>query len=140
MSSALCASSMYSRLCMKMSSFLFVRAWSMSHILYSSCGIPLLVWKPDNISGLTDNNVELMITRKIKLIKLSHIITQLKIKLNSTPNWPLIPSNLVLNFDYSLPACFLKIVYCHVCDVPSLARNPNLLFLADTTIQYKYMK
>ena len=39
MSSALCASSMYSRLCMKMSSFLFVRLWTMPRILYSSCGI-----------------------------------------------------------------------------------------------------
>ena len=39
MSSAVCASSMYSRLCMKMSSFLFVRLWTMPRISYSSCGI-----------------------------------------------------------------------------------------------------
>ena len=34
MSSAVCASSMYSRLCMKMLSFLFVRTWAMLRILY----------------------------------------------------------------------------------------------------------
>ena len=41
MSSAVCASSMYSRLCMKMSSFLFVRACAMPYTLYLSCGILL---------------------------------------------------------------------------------------------------
>ena len=51
MSSAVCASSMNSRLCMKMSSFLFVRACAMPRILYLSCGIPFPVWTPDNISG-----------------------------------------------------------------------------------------
>ena len=40
------------RLCMKMSSFLFVRAWAMPCILYLSCGVPFPVWTPDNISGL----------------------------------------------------------------------------------------
>merc|ERR1719206_114627 len=40
MSSAVCASSMYSRLCMKMSSFLFVRACTVPRMLYLSCGIP----------------------------------------------------------------------------------------------------
>ena len=43
MSSAVCASSMYSCLCIKMLSFLFVHAWAMPHILYSSCGIPFPV-------------------------------------------------------------------------------------------------
>ena len=42
-----------SRLCMKMLSFLFVFAWAMPRILYSSCGIQFPVWTPDNISGLT---------------------------------------------------------------------------------------
>ena len=51
MSSALCASSMYSRL--KMSSFLFVRVWTMPLILYLSCGIPFPVKMPGIISGLT---------------------------------------------------------------------------------------
>ena len=41
-----------SRLCMKMSYFLFVRAWAMPRILYLSCGVPFPVWTPDNISGL----------------------------------------------------------------------------------------
>ena len=49
--SAVCASSMKvanvkfctSRLCMKMSSFLFVRAWAMPRILYLSCGVPFPV-------------------------------------------------------------------------------------------------
>ena len=41
--SAVCGLSMYSRLCMKMSSFLFVRPWAMPHILYLSCGIPFPV-------------------------------------------------------------------------------------------------
>ena len=40
------------RLCMKMPSFLFVRAWAMPRILYLSCGVPFPVWTPDNISGL----------------------------------------------------------------------------------------
>ena len=38
MSSTVCASSMYNRLCMKMSSFMFVRVWTMSCILHLSCG------------------------------------------------------------------------------------------------------
>ena len=41
-----------SRLCIKMSSFLFVRAWAMPRILYLSCGVPFPVWTPVNISGL----------------------------------------------------------------------------------------
>ena len=36
-----------------MSYFLFVHAWAMPHILYLSCGIPLLVWTSGIISGLT---------------------------------------------------------------------------------------
>ena len=32
-----------SRLCMKMSSFLFVRAWALPRILYLSCGVPFPV-------------------------------------------------------------------------------------------------
>ena len=52
MSSAVCASSMYSRLCTKMSSFLFVHAWAMPRILYLLCGIPFPVWTPGIISGL----------------------------------------------------------------------------------------
>ena len=32
-----------SRLCMKMSSFLFVRAWAMPRILYIACGVPFPV-------------------------------------------------------------------------------------------------
>ena len=43
MSSAACASSMYSRICMKMLSFLFVRSWAMPRMLYLSCGIPFPV-------------------------------------------------------------------------------------------------
>ena len=38
-----CASSLYSRLCMKMLSFLFVRVWTMLRTLYLSCGIPFPV-------------------------------------------------------------------------------------------------
>ena len=41
-----------SRLCMKMSSFLFLRTWAMPRVLYLSCGVPFPVWTPDNISGL----------------------------------------------------------------------------------------
>ena len=40
MSSAMCASSMYSCLSMKMSYFLIVHAWAMSRTFYLSCGIP----------------------------------------------------------------------------------------------------
>ena len=50
MSSAVCASSMYSRLCMKMLSFLFVCAWAMPRKLHLSCGGPFLVWMPGVIS------------------------------------------------------------------------------------------
>ena len=56
MSSALCASSMYSRLCMKMLSFLFVRAWAMLRTSYLSCGIPFPVQMPGIIFGLTSCN------------------------------------------------------------------------------------
>ena len=35
-----------SRLCMKMSSFLFVRTWAMPRILHLSCGVPFPVWTP----------------------------------------------------------------------------------------------
>ena len=52
MSSAVCASSMNSRLCMKMLSFLFVRAWVMPRTLYLPCGDPFPIWTPDNISSL----------------------------------------------------------------------------------------
>ena len=52
LSSAMCAVSMNSHLCMKMSSFLFVRAWAMPRILCLSCGVPFPVWTPGNISGL----------------------------------------------------------------------------------------
>ena len=41
-----------SRLCMKMSSFLFVHAWAKLRRSYLSCGVPFPVWTPDNISGL----------------------------------------------------------------------------------------
>ena len=41
-----------SRLCMKMSSFLFMLTWAMPRISYLSCGVPFPVWTPDNISGL----------------------------------------------------------------------------------------
>ena len=51
MSSAVCASSIYSPLCMKMSSFLFLRLWTMPRMLYSSCGIPYPVETPGIISG-----------------------------------------------------------------------------------------
>ena len=53
MSSAVCALSMYTRLCMKMLSFLFERAWAMPRKLHLSCGIPYPVWMPGIISGLT---------------------------------------------------------------------------------------
>ena len=43
MSSAVCASSMYSCICMKMSSFLFVHSCAMPRMLYLSCGIPFPV-------------------------------------------------------------------------------------------------
>ena len=43
MSSAVCASSMYSRLCMSMLFFLFLRARAMPRMLYLSCGIPFPV-------------------------------------------------------------------------------------------------
>ena len=43
MSSAVCASSMYSRLCMKMLFFLFLRTCVMPHMLCISCGIPFPV-------------------------------------------------------------------------------------------------
>ena len=52
-SSATCASPMYSRLCMKMLSFLFVHAWAMPWILHLSCGIQFPVKIPGIISGLT---------------------------------------------------------------------------------------
>merc|ERR1711954_242118 len=41
-----------SRLCMKMSSFLFECAWAMPRISYLSRRVPFPVWTPDNISGL----------------------------------------------------------------------------------------
>ena len=53
MSSSVCASSMFSCLCLKMLSSMFVRAWAMPRILYLSCGIPFLVWTPGIIFGLT---------------------------------------------------------------------------------------
>ena len=53
LSSALCALSMYSRLCMKMTSFLFLHIWTMPRIFYLSCGIPFPVQSPGIISGLT---------------------------------------------------------------------------------------
>ena len=39
-----------SRLCMKMSSNLFVRAWAMPRIFHLSCGVSFPVWTPENIS------------------------------------------------------------------------------------------
>ena len=52
MSSAMCASSMYSRLCMKMLILLFVRACAMPRMLYLSYGIiPFPVLTPVIISG-----------------------------------------------------------------------------------------
>ena len=41
-----------SRLCIKMSSFLFVSGCAMPRILYLSCEVPFPVWTPDDISGL----------------------------------------------------------------------------------------
>ena len=41
-----------SRLCIKMSSFLFVRGCAMPRLLYLSCEVPFPVWTPDDISGL----------------------------------------------------------------------------------------
>ena len=41
-----------SRLCIKMSSFLFVRGCAMPRILYLSCEVPFPVWTPEDISGL----------------------------------------------------------------------------------------
>ena len=52
MSSTVCALSICSRLCIKMSYFLFVRAWAMPRILYLSCGTPFLVQTPGIIYGL----------------------------------------------------------------------------------------
>ena len=43
MSSAVCASSIYSRPCMKMLSFLFLRSRALPRMLYLSCGIPFPV-------------------------------------------------------------------------------------------------
>ena len=40
---SVCASSMYSRLCMKMFSILFLRARALPRMLYLSCGIPFPV-------------------------------------------------------------------------------------------------
>ena len=51
MSSDMRALSMYSRLCMKMSSFLIVRACAMPRMSYLSCGIPFPVKTPVIISG-----------------------------------------------------------------------------------------
>ena len=53
MSSAVCALPMYSRLCVKMLSFLCVRAWAMPRILYLLFGIPFPAWTPGIIFGLT---------------------------------------------------------------------------------------
>ena len=50
-----------SRLCMKMSSFLFVRAWAMPRTLYVSCGIPFLVLTCDKISRFTSNLAQINI-------------------------------------------------------------------------------
>ena len=72
MSSALCASSMYSRLCMTMLSFLFARAWTMPHISFLSCGIPFPVQTPAIISGLTSVVVWLswgeVIKKKLRVV------------------------------------------------------------------------
>ena len=43
MSSAVCAFSIYSRLCMKIISFLSMRTWAMPRTSYLSCGIPFPV-------------------------------------------------------------------------------------------------
>ena len=58
------------RLCMKMLSFLFVRAWAMPRILYSSYGIPFPVWTPGIISGLTSVVVWLS---RLEVIQKCHI-------------------------------------------------------------------
>ena len=43
LSGAMCASSMQSHLCLKMLSFLLLRAWTMPRKIYLSCGIPFPV-------------------------------------------------------------------------------------------------
>ena len=60
-----------SRLCMKMSSFMYARACAMPRTLYSSCGILFPLWTPDNISGLTSFMVWLSrweVVKKIQVI------------------------------------------------------------------------
>ena len=58
-----------SRLCMKMSSFMYARACAMPRTLYSSCGIPFPLWTPDNISSLTSFMVWLSRWEVIKKIQ-----------------------------------------------------------------------
>ena len=56
MSSAVYALSMYSCLCIKMSSFLSVCTWEMPHTSYLSCGIPGLGgWMGEWVVGSTGN-------------------------------------------------------------------------------------
>ena len=57
MSSALCASSIYSCLDMKMLSFLSVHTWAIPRTSYLSYGIPFPVWTSRIISGLTSVGV-----------------------------------------------------------------------------------
>ena len=65
-----------SRLCMKMSSFLFLRTWAMPRILYPSCEIPFPVWTPDNISGFTSVAVWLSRSEVIKKIACRTIVAK----------------------------------------------------------------
>ena len=59
-----------SRLCMKMLSFLFVRAWAMPHMSYLSWGIPFPIWTPDYISLIGKTNfLGRDRDREIRLIK-----------------------------------------------------------------------
>ena len=78
-----------SRLCMKMSSFLFVRTWAMPRTLYLSCGILFPVWTPDNISGLTSVVVWLSRWEVIKTGKAEQGHTRVPSK-----SFPYIPSGL----------------------------------------------
>ena len=60
-----------SRLCMKMSSFMYASACAMPRTLYWSCGILFSLWTPDNISGLTSFMVWLSrweVVKKIQVI------------------------------------------------------------------------
>ena len=49
----ICVKLCTSRQCIKMSSFLFVRGCAMLRILYFSCEVPFLVWRPDDSCPVT---------------------------------------------------------------------------------------